>query len=155
MDVVTRWNSTLARLKNFLEQTPAIMALASITDDSWSKTAMTKIKNCVYNFEEQAIVERVVVLLKPFEIATAIVCAEKAPTMNKVLPIDVKLSLAVAEDPTDPPVITSIKFLNFRIYTENSVADVYTLFFLTPLSRVMRNCHFFAYTKRRFSKPAF
>lgn len=48
MDVATRWNSTLAMLQRLCEQTPANMALANVTDDSLSKTALTKIKKlCV------------------------------------------------------------------------------------------------------------
>ena len=107
MDVVTGWNSTLAMLQRLCKQTPAIMALAN--DESISKTAVSKIKNCASSFEEQAIAERMVVLLKPFEIATSILCAEKSPTMNKVLPTVLKLSLAVAEDPDDPPMIRAMK----------------------------------------------
>ena len=123
MDVATRWNSTLAMLERLCEQTPAIMALANVTDDSLSKAALTKIKNCVYNFEEQAIVERMVHVLKPFEIATTILCAEQSPTMNKVLPTVLKLSHAIAEADNDPPIIVATKMkmrsqLELRTTTE-------------------------------------
>ena len=63
----------------------------------------------MYSFVEQAIVEKMVILLKPFEIATSILCAENSPTMNKVLPIVAKLSLTVAQDPNNPPIITALK----------------------------------------------
>lgn len=106
MDVATRWNSTLSMLNRLCEQTPAIMALAS--DENITKTAVVKIKNCVFNFEEHAVAQRLVVLLTPFEIATSILCADKAPTMNKVLPVVMKLGLAVAENADDPAVIKSL-----------------------------------------------
>lgn len=40
-------------------------------------------KNCAFNFEEQAIVENLIALLKPFEKATIILCAEQTPNHTK------------------------------------------------------------------------
>ena len=124
MDVATQWNSTLAMLERLCEQTPAILALAS--DESISKAVLTKIKNCAYTFKEQAIAERIVALLKPFEVATSILCAKMTPTMTKVLPTVLKLGCAVAMKSDDPQIIKAIKQkmvseLEMRTATEDLV----------------------------------
>ena len=58
-------------LQRLCEQTPAIMALAMIN---------VSLKTAASSFEVQAITEKMVVVLKPFEIAKSILCAEKSPT---------------------------------------------------------------------------
>ena len=84
MDVPTRWNSTVGMLRQLLEQTPAILALAYDSGETLSKTAQTTIKSYVFSFEEQSLVEGLVDVLTPFERATAIVCADQNPTMHKI-----------------------------------------------------------------------
>ncbi|XP_069107962.1 E3 SUMO-protein ligase ZBED1-like [Argopecten irradians] len=88
-DVVTRWNSTLDMLERLLEQMPALMAVA--TDESASKHIKTTVQNCLFTFEESLLAERIVTLLRPFQKVTTIVCSEKTPTINKVLPAITKL----------------------------------------------------------------
>ena len=90
-------------LRRLAEQTPVLMALAS--DQSLSKTAATTLKNTVFSFEEHAIVEKLVVVLDPFEKATTIICADKTPTMHKVLPIVTKLQRVVKVSDDDVHVI--------------------------------------------------
>lgn len=93
IDVVTRWNSTLYMLRRLLEQYPCLMALAS--EPSLWKSALTTIKNCVFTFDEHAVVESLVHILDPFEKATTIVFSETTPTIQKVLPMVTKLYCAV------------------------------------------------------------
>ncbi|WAR27086.1 ZBED1-like protein [Mya arenaria] len=109
MDVPTRWNSTLAMLKRLCELTPAVISLVTTSENTITKAAVTAIKNNAYNFEEHAIVEKLVSVLEPFQCATEILCAEKIPTMHKVLPVVIKLSKEVAANEDDPPVIRAVK----------------------------------------------
>jgi len=67
--------------------------MAMANDPSLSKQASTSLKNSVFTFEEQSSIECIVDLLEPFEKATTIVCADKTPTLHKILPI-VKKSFA-------------------------------------------------------------
>ena len=83
IDCPTRWNSSLDMLRRILEQTPAIMAVAS--DKKISKSMLDNVKACCLNFEELSVVEDLVQILEPFQRATSILCAELNPTMNKVL----------------------------------------------------------------------
>ncbi|XP_033747166.1 zinc finger BED domain-containing protein 4-like [Pecten maximus] len=106
-DVPTRWNSTLAMLQRLIEQTPALMALAS--DEQINKSALATIRNCVYTFDETALAEKVVSILEPFKKATEVVCAEKTPTINKVLPVVVKLYRTLNENEGDLPAIRTMK----------------------------------------------
>ncbi|XP_055997965.1 E3 SUMO-protein ligase ZBED1-like [Ostrea edulis] len=107
IDVATRWNSTLYMLQRLVEQTPVLMALAN--DPDLSKTASNTLKNCVFSFQELSIVEKFVKLLSPFEKATTILCADKYPTMHKVLPVITKLLRIVELNDEDLPVIKHIK----------------------------------------------
>ncbi|XP_033724920.1 zinc finger BED domain-containing protein 4-like [Pecten maximus] len=106
-DVPTRWNSTLAMLQRLIEQTPALMALTS--DEQINKSALATIRNCVYTFDETALAEKVVSILEPFKKATEVVCAEKTPTINKVLPVVVKLYRTLNENEGDLPAIRTMK----------------------------------------------
>lgn len=107
IDVVTRWNSTLYMLRRVIEQTPALMAL--ISDPSLTKTASTTLKNCVFSFEEQTLVEALICLLGPFEKATTIIRADKSPTMHKVLTIVMKMRQAAEIQPDDFVLIQKVK----------------------------------------------
>lgn len=69
------------------------MALAN--EPSLWKSASTTIKNCVFTFDEHAVVESLVHILDPFEKATTIVFSETTPTIQKVLPMVTKLYRAV------------------------------------------------------------
>ena len=83
IDCPSRWNSSLDMLRRILEQTSAIMAVAS--DKKISKSMLDNVKACCWNFEELSVVEDLVQILEPFQRATSILCAELNPTMNKVL----------------------------------------------------------------------
>ena len=61
------------------------------SDSTLSKAATTTIKNCVYNFEEHLLAERLIMILDPFQKVTTIVSAEQVPTMHKIMPILVKI----------------------------------------------------------------
>ncbi|XP_053403224.1 E3 SUMO-protein ligase ZBED1-like [Mercenaria mercenaria] len=106
-DVSTRWNSSLAMLERILEQLPALMAVA--TDESVSKSARTTLQNCLFTFDETLIAEKVVMLLEPFQKATEVVCAEKVPTINKVIPVVLKLQMGLKENTDDPAIFKSLK----------------------------------------------
>lgn len=64
IDVATRWNSTLYMLQRLTEQFPVLMSL--VNDPSLSKQASTTLKNCIFSFEEQSLVESIVAILEPF-----------------------------------------------------------------------------------------
>ena len=84
-DVVTRWNSTFSMLTRLNLLIPAIVATAN--DPSISKSAANTIKGYSFSFEEQALSERLVNLLQPFQNATDSVSSETSPTMHKIMPI--------------------------------------------------------------------
>lgn len=107
IDVVTRWNSTLYMLRRLLEQYPCLMALAN--EPSLSKSASTTINNCVFTFDEHAVVESLVHILDPFKKETTIVCSETTPTIQKVLPMVTKLYRAVEIKEDDIPTIRKVK----------------------------------------------
>ena len=103
--------STHAMLDRILEQTPAIMAV--VTDPELAKSASSTLKNYVFTFEESSLVQKLVDILKPFLMATQSVCADKTPTMHKIIPIVKKLQQCVAivsaQTQEDPPPIKKIK----------------------------------------------
>lgn len=111
-DVVTRWNSTVAMLERLCEQTPAILSL--VGDPNLTKDANTTMRNWAFTFEEQAVVEVLIKLLKPFEIATKILCAEQSQTVQKVLPVVTELKILELKD--DDP--TLIKILKMKMKQE-------------------------------------
>lgn len=106
-DVATRWNSTYLMLNRIMEQIPAIMA--TVTDPTLSKSAASSLKNYVYSFEEQTTVEKLVEVLQPFYMATNIISADRTPTMQKVLPMLVKLRRMTEHSDDDPEAISKVK----------------------------------------------
>lgn len=107
IDVATRWSSTLYMLQRLNEQFPALMATAN--DPSLSKHAKTTLTNCLFSFEEHSTVENIVKILQPFEKATTIVCADKTPTMQKILPTVIKLVRTIQVSDEDAPIMRKIK----------------------------------------------
>lgn len=124
MDVSTRWNSTLAMLSRLAEQTPVIMALAN--EASLSKHALTTIRNTCLSFEEHSIVQQLVEILKPFERATTILCGQKTPTMNKVLPsvTIIKRALEVAVSSASPVVKKVIEKMQLELGNRTEMEDL-------------------------------
>ncbi len=106
-DVPTRWNSSLQMLTRLLEQTPAIVAVAS--DPTLSKTASATLRNCAFSFEEQATVEHLVTVLGPFEKATTLLSADRSPTLQKVLPVLKKLENTLQPNEESPTLIEKVK----------------------------------------------
>ncbi|XP_069114751.1 E3 SUMO-protein ligase ZBED1-like [Argopecten irradians] len=106
-DCPTKWNSSLSMLERLLEQTPPIMAV--VHDPKYGKAATDAIKTYSYNFQEQGLVEKIVEVLKPFEIATSILCAENVPTLLKVIPTLLKLKSFTSVKEDDCPVIKKLK----------------------------------------------
>ena len=125
IDVVTRWNSTLYMLQRLNEQFPVLMALAN--DPSLTKHASTTIKNCIFTFEEQTVIENLVSLLDPFEKAATILCADKTPTMHKVLPITTKLLRIIEISEEDIPVVRRVKEKMQEELNRRATSDKITL----------------------------
>lgn len=106
-DVPTRWNSTYLMLSRLLEQMPAIMAVA--TDATVNKAAATTLRNCTFSFDEQFTVERCVDILEPLYRATTILCADQIPTLQKILPVLVKLKRITQPNEGDSTVVQKMK----------------------------------------------
>lgn len=107
LDVVTRWNSTYTMLERINKLVPAIVATAN--DAQISKSASTSIQNFSFSFEEQALSEKLVCLLGPFQKATESVSSETNPTLHKVLPILLALDKCIATNDDDPPSVAAVK----------------------------------------------
>jgi hypothetical protein len=121
-DIATRWNYKYYMLKRLCEQTPAISAVAM--DDTIPKVAKTKLRNFVFDTAEYSIVEKLVEILEPFEMATKSVTAEKCPTLHKVVPTIVKLLKAVEVKEDDPEVVKLVKTLmSTDLTTRTSATD--------------------------------
>lgn len=106
-DVPTRWNSTYLMLERLLEQTPAVMA--TISDPNINKQAASTLKNCVFSFDEQLVVEKLVTILEPFLKATKSVCADRSPTMHKIVPMLLKLDVLTNISPDDSQMVQKVK----------------------------------------------
>ena len=107
MDVPTRWNSTYSMLERLMEQTAPLIAV--ITDPECSKSAAATIKTYLYSFEEQTLIEQLAQVLEPYLNATKSVCADKYPTLHKILPIILKLSAYTEVKDEDPQAIKQVK----------------------------------------------
>lgn len=106
-DVPTRWNSTLDMLDMLLKLTPAIMAMA--TDSKSTKTTKEAIKNYSFNFQVQSVLQQIVDVLSPYKKATTILCADTYPTMQKVIPVLLKLDQSTGIHEDDSEVLKKIK----------------------------------------------
>lgn len=55
------------------------------SDTKLSKSASDNVKSSYLTFGKQSVVESLIDVLSPLKMATEILCAEKCPTMNKVI----------------------------------------------------------------------
>ena len=83
-DSQTRWNTTLDMLERMLRLMPAVHATISDPD---ATQRVKSLRNQLLNFDDQAIIERVCAVLKPFKTATTVVSGEYKPTTFYVLPL--------------------------------------------------------------------
>ncbi|XP_069134524.1 E3 SUMO-protein ligase ZBED1-like [Argopecten irradians] len=111
MDVPTRWNSTYAMLSRILELSSAIYAVANDPTVQISKTGITTIRNYAFTFEEQLLAEKICAILEPFQKATVSVSSEETPTLQKIMPILLKLFQCIKITEFDPPAVKSVKRL--------------------------------------------
>jgi len=79
----TRWNSTLHMLERLVEVRSAIVAL--MADQSYFTKKMAKKLEFMENDWEKC--SNLIVLLKPLELATSVLCADKKATISIVRPI--------------------------------------------------------------------
>ena len=104
-DCPTRWNSLLDMLQRLTEQTAPLHALA--VDPSFKAGADLKTK--LFDFSEQSRIDSVITVLKPFNLATVLLSAEKTPTLSLVLPCLLKMEQCLVVEENDPPVIVQMK----------------------------------------------
>ena len=97
-DVATRWNSTLDMLKRLSEQTPALHA--AVLDPSLGKKGV-ELRSKLYTFEQQIVIDSIVLVLEPFKTATVKLSAEKTPTHHLVVPILKKLEITLTAKEDD------------------------------------------------------
>lgn len=150
-DVATRWNSTYEMLARLVEQSPPLMAMA--TDQGLPKAMLTSVKNNIFSFDEQSMAEKLVDLLKPFYQATTSVCAEKNPTLQKVLLIQKKLIKVSQPDPDDSPLIKKVKsVLEAEIKHRTYPGDEELLLMATILNPVTKHLPFVSEEQKAIAK---
>lgn len=103
-DCTTRWNSTLDMLDRYIEQVPALHAVA--IDPNYKNKDL---KGNLLNFDEQALAEAFITILKPLKTATVCLSGEKEPTLAFVLPSLKKISDMLEEQEGDAGTIVKMK----------------------------------------------
>ena len=143
-DCPTRWNSTYEMMARLSEQMPALHAVATDKSGKYSDLRMK-----LYTFEEQQVIESIIMLLKPFKMATEMLSAEKKPTLSLVSPIGSKLEQALNVLDNDIPLIKKVKSVMLGNIEKRHNADSQQLYhmassldpctkllnFLTPVQR--------------------
>lgn len=81
-EVVTRWGSTLGMLERLMEQQ---LAIAAVLIDGTARHLMPE-------SGEWTLIEQLVEILKPFQVATEVMSGEKYPTVSTVKPLLYKLT---------------------------------------------------------------
>ena len=104
-DCPTRWNSTVDMLQHLLEHTSALHAVA--TDSNFKAAADVKQK--LYDFSEQAMVENLIKVLDPIKKTTVMLSSESSPSLSRVVPTLIKVERALEVKHTDRNAIGSMK----------------------------------------------
>ena len=108
-------------LKRLLEQTPAIVA--TVTDEGLTKSS-AQLKHLAFSFDEHTLVQGVTSLLGDYQTATTLLCANKTPTMQKVLLILKTLaSKTEPQEDNPPPIVHMITVLKCEMDNRVSAGD--------------------------------
>ena len=105
-DVATRWNSTVDMLCRLcLLMSP----LHATILDSNAPARVKALQSCLYSFEEQVVVEKLIKALEPCKKATELVSGEGYPTLHQVLLCIIKITKAWEEEEGDSTAIKNFK----------------------------------------------
>ncbi|WAR18582.1 ZC3HE-like protein [Mya arenaria] len=100
------WTSLLDMISVLSQQTPALHA--AIMDSELTNQGID-IRNLLYAINDQSILESLVKILTPFKTATEILTRSDVPTLQKVIPIFVKLEKVLEVRREDDVMIKSMK----------------------------------------------
>ena len=106
LDDAERWSSMLDMIAILSVQTPALHA--AIMDTELINQGVD-LRSQLYAFNEQSVLEYLVKILTLFKIATEILTKTDEPTLQKVIPIFVKLDKALEIDSEDNDMIQDLK----------------------------------------------
>lgn len=100
------WSSMLEMMTSLAEQTPALHAAIM---DSELTTRGIDLRNMLYTFSQHASIESLIKILNTFKTATEILTNTENPTLQKVIPIFVKLDKVLEIDTEDNTMIKNMK----------------------------------------------
>lgn len=103
-DVVTRWNSTLDMLNHYLEQQAAIAAAPSSPEKRKNAGAIDTLDSSDIRDAED-----LVKLPNPLKTATAVLSAEKSPTISLIVPLKSMIEQIMAPKDGDSTTVVDTK----------------------------------------------
>ncbi|XP_053398627.1 uncharacterized protein LOC123523941 [Mercenaria mercenaria] len=106
LDIGQNWRSTLTMLACLGEQTPALHA--AIMDSELTNQGVD-LRMMLYTFSQQSSVETLVKILNTFKTAAEILTNSESPTLQKVIPIFIKLDKVLEADNDDNTMIRNMK----------------------------------------------
>lgn len=106
LDDEYNWKSTLQMLKYLSEQTPALHA--AIMDPELTNQGVD-LRMMLYTFSQQSSLETLVKILNTFKTATEILTNIGSPTLQKVIPIFIKLDKVLEGDNEDSAMVRNLK----------------------------------------------
>lgn len=106
LDDGEKWSSLLEMIVVLSEQTPALHAAIMDPDIIGQNVDL---RNHLYAFSEQSVLETLVKILTSFRTATEILTKSGEPTLQKVVPTFVKLDKCLEEDTDDSAMVKEIK----------------------------------------------
>ena len=99
-DCVTRWGSTLSMLERLMEQQAAIAAVL----------VEGRVRHLMPEGDDWLLIESLVSILKPFQLATEMMGGSKYPTLSTAKPVIHKLiTRTLKEDESDSTVVAEVK----------------------------------------------
>lgn len=106
LDDVEKWSSMLDMISVLSEQTPALHA--AIMDTELISQGVD-LRSQLYAFKEQSVLEYLVKIFTPFKTASEILTKTDEPTLQKVVPIFVKLEKVLELDKDDSEMVKDVK----------------------------------------------